>query len=84
MCREPGLKQCPPLSGTNMPQENPPSFYCHYFTHRHSHNEASGGLFLCRRLLCMAIVSASVHVLEKETERRLISCRWLELSALSY
>lgn len=59
MCQEPGLKQCLRLTGTNMPQENPPSFYCHYFTQRLSHNEASGGLFLC---FYMAIVLAGLYV----------------------
>lgn len=41
-----------------MALESPASFYCHYFTQRHSHNEASGGLFLCRKLFCGYCVSS--------------------------
>lgn len=45
MCHEPRLRQCPPVRGTNTPEESPPSFYGPCFAQRRGHNEASGGLF---------------------------------------
>lgn len=69
MCQEPGLRQCPPLGGTNTPQKTHPPFTATTLTQRHGHNEASGGFSLCRRLFSIAIVSASDHVLEKEISR---------------
>lgn len=60
MCHEPSLRQCPPVSGANTPEDSPPSFYCHCFAQRRGHNEASGGLFPAGKAFSSAIVFAGV------------------------
>lgn len=60
MCHEPSLRQCPPVSGPNTPEESPPSFYCHCFAQRRGHNEASGGPFPAGTAFPWAIVSVGV------------------------